>query len=339
MPRREGHGRPGEFEQGSDAAERLVRSLGRLGHGRQRGRQILSVLVDPLKHLQLLHIDELIEQHGVVEFARGKPSTGALRPDQSPILGLELGEQPFSPAELFGLGQGRGVQRLQTLGRPRHTRRQLQLPAPARLGPAGDIVVLAVLPAEKDDRGPMAGKIGQGLVKCGVAGQIKRGVEQFVKNHVGQRFRVIVQQMRQQRVIKPAQGTEGRGGADGGIVTPGFEAARFCPGQRLVEIALIGHPTDNREPPRIRLKAGLRRGGQHMDERRTADLGQAGVAAADAEAEFAFGKGPDAQHEAQLVPRRRIEIGPPQDVADRATVSQDSGLFIAKPEDIHRRAG
>ena len=145
--------------------------------------------------------------------------------------------------------------------------------------------------------------------------------------------------MRQQRVGEPAQRAEGGRGTGCGVEPRGLKTPRFRGRGVGIEEAFVGDPTDDREPPRVRLQARPRGRGNHEDRRRRRQAGDAGVALSDAKAEFPFGESAHAQHEAQLLPGRRVEaLIVLKQRADRLPVPQDAGFFVSGAQDVQRAA-
>ena len=197
----------------------------------------------------------------------------------------------------------------------------------------------AVLACEIGDRSAVAGEVRQRLVERRLPGHVERGVEQLVQHDVGQGRCVVLQQVGQQRVGEPAQRAEGRCGARGRVEPRGLKAPRFRPRGLGTEESFVSDPADDREPPRVRLQARPRGRGHHEDRRRRRQSGNAGVALSDAKAEFPFGERAHAQHEAQLVPGRRVdEVAVLEHGADRLAVPQNPGFFVPGAQDVQRTA-
>src|SRR5690606_9252282 len=102
------------------------------------------------------------------------------------------------------------------------------------------------------------------------------------------------------RVVEPAEGAEGGGGADVRVVPFAFELACGREGGLGVEVALVGDVADDGEPPGLLLEAVLARGGEHEREGVAVDPGVGGVAAADVEAERAGRERAGLEHELEL---------------------------------------
>src|ERR1043165_706835 len=107
---------------------------------------------------------------------------------------------------------------------------------------------LAPALAEELYRGLRADEVREALVEWARAANVQRVMEEFVEDDVGKRHLVIVEQMREQRVVEPAQRAERGRGADIGVIAVLLELLRL--GQRLFlgEIALVRHIPDHKEP-------------------------------------------------------------------------------------------
>ena len=74
-----------------------------------------------------------------------------------------------------------------------------------------------------------------------LAFEVERVVKQLVKHHLGKPDFVVFEQMRQQRVIEPTQGTERRRSAQVGIVAVGLQTLDFLFCVRFREVSFVGH--------------------------------------------------------------------------------------------------
>jgi len=157
-------------------------------------------------------------------------------------------------------------------------------------------------------------------------------------DHVRQRGAVVAQQIREQRVGKPSKRAEGHRWADVGVVAVAFEACRFVLGVPFRKVPLVRDPSDDREPPRIRLELQLIRRRHHVHDLIGVDVRQRTVAVADTQVQGVAREGAYGQNQFELLTCGRVEVAASQHRLDGLPAPENLGFLVPGTQDVAGRA-
>lgn len=277
-------------------------------------------------------VDAELQDDGVVQrpFREAAIAIGSLRHRRP--LALQRREQPRPLLD----GHSRRIGGFEARQRTCEKLREGDRVVPLVRHPSGRIGLAA--PAEERHGAAEADEGGERLGERRLPGRVARRVQQLVKDEIDEILAAETELARQQRIVEPAQGAEAAGGANVRVVALGLESRGLATRKVEVEEALVGHATDDREPPGVGLQPEALGGADDVDDRRVVVARQRRVAAAGAQPELPLGKVTRGQHEFELRTLPGIDGAGREDLLDRLPAPEDARFLVAGTQHVGRRA-
>src|SRR5690606_6573713 len=185
------------------------------------GGQVAAVVLEGgLEEVEAVVVQAACDEGGVVEGSGEEAPEGVAAEG-----GLDLGaeavagvlEEGFAPGEDGVAGDvGAGVEVLEARDEVLEEAREEQVVRPAVLRGAAAAAVLAFDAAEVGDGAAVADEAGEALVEGDLARHVEGVVRELVDDGGHEVDVVGAEQGGEERVVEPAEGTEGGGGADVG---------------------------------------------------------------------------------------------------------------------------
>ncbi len=165
-------------------------------------RQPAVSLVRQLEEVKPVGVQPVLHDDGVVERFPGEVLVSV----RAPILRLELGRHGLEEGAARRYLNASRVGSLQPLDHRSEEARKGQGigPASLRLGRAASVAATS----KELARAAVTDEGGERLVEGRLPWEIRRVVQQLVDDYLGKPHLVVTQQVREQRVIEPTQGTE-----------------------------------------------------------------------------------------------------------------------------------
>ncbi len=305
---------------------KLGNKLGNLGVTRDEGvnrRRLGGVAIDGEKRRvvgQALSLGQFLETTSL-----GHPPGGQVVDGLAPR--SHFGELRTALGGLGEEGAQLGGQRIEDCAASEPSR----VTAPCFPGPLG------LLPlGEKPYGKPHAYGVGQGLVEGDPARREVSLMDEFVKYDGDERDVVVLEQVRGERVVEPAESRVGRGTHDARVqifvAEPGSEAL----GVLAFEVTSIWNAAHDRVPPGVRFEPIHVGGGHDVERLCLSGIGYLPITPTDGEP-GAFGESASGGREFEAVPAQRI-VGLDEQLLDRACAGEVAGLFDRETAQIARAA-